>query len=74
MERISEPLEITNQLKDAVQVYTPEDEQYARAPKDDVIEFVVGAGHDREHVLRIYQRLINRGELYEVNDETVGVV
>lgn len=74
MDRISEQVEITHKLKDAIQIYADEDEKYGRAPKDDVIEFVVGAGHDRELVREQYENLIRRGELYEVSDGTVGVV
>lgn len=74
MEEYDTRVEITQKLKDAVQVYAPDDEQFSRAPKDDVIEYVVGAGHNRDLVQEQYDSLLRRGELYEVNGETVGVV
>ena len=74
MEGVNERVEITHQLKDAIQVYTPDGERYSRARKDDVIEYVVGVGYDRDIVLEQYDSLLRRGELYEVNGETVGVV
>ena len=74
MEEFNTRVEITHQLKDAVQVYAPDDEQHSRARKDDVIEYVVSAGHDRDLVREQYESLLRRGELYEVSGETVGVV
>lgn len=74
MEEYNKRVEITQQLKEAVQVYAPDGERYPKAPKDDVIEFVVGAGHDRSLVREQYDSLLRRGELYEVAGETVGVV
>lgn len=74
MASTNERVSITTRIKRSIERHAPSDEKYARADIETVIDDVVREGYDREDVLEEYDRLIRYGELYEVSDETVGVV